>query len=154
VRAAASVAARLSWRVDFAEMKSESELQALARHLYSMRREAIDVPFTRRSIGIWQPAENHCHRNVGCWIQAHPTSRAVRGWMFFDYTEASFFLERKPFVRFTAHSVVEDEDGTLHDITPSRASRRCPFIRHDGSEEEFTSLVEENRVEHLDLEMI
>jgi hypothetical protein len=97
------------------------------------------------------PADRH--RNVDWWVHNPTNSRAVRGWVFFDLIQASFFFGRRPFVRFTAHSVVEDADGTLYDITPSRASRRYPFIRHEGSEEEFNSLVEENRLVNLDLEI-
>jgi hypothetical protein len=113
-------------------MKSESELHALARQLYSKRHEAIVVPFIKRSIGDWQPAEKDCHRNVDWWVHNHPTSRAVRGWLFFDFIAGAVFLGRRPFVRFQPHSVIADEAGALHDITPSRASRRYPFIRHDG----------------------
>ena len=38
-------------------------------------------------------------------------------------------------------SVVE-ENGVLVDITPTRASRRYPFIRHEGGEKDFITFVE------------
>lgn len=130
-------------------MKSEAELQALAASLYARRREAVVAPFTERSIGDWKPSEGQCHRNVDWWVHHNPKSKAVRGWLFFDFNTTSLGLY--PFVRFTAHSLVEDEDGTLHDITPSKASQRYPFIQHKGSEEEFISLVEEHQLVNLDL---
>jgi hypothetical protein len=132
-------------------VKSEAELQALAESLYARRVEAIVVPFAERSIGDWKPAENHCHRNVDWWVLSHPESRAIRGWLIFDFFKTSMGL--LPFVRFTAHSLVEDEDGTLHDITPSGASKRYPFIRHQGDEKEFISLVEEHQLINLDLKL-
>ena len=59
----------------------------------------------------------------------------MRGWLIFEF--GGLF----GFVRFNSHSVIEQQDGTLIDITPSRASRRYPFIRHAGSEEDFIELV-------------
>jgi hypothetical protein len=132
-------------------MKSEAELQALATSLYARRAEAIVAPFTERSIGNWKPSEGQCHRNVDWWVLNNPKSKAVRGWLVFDFHKTSMGLLR--LVRFTAHSLIEDEDGTLHDITPSKASQRYPFIKHEGSEEEFISLVVEHQLVDLDLEL-
>jgi hypothetical protein len=39
---------------------------------------------------------------------------------------------------FTAHAVVEDPAGRLFDTTPSKASQRYPFLRH---EEEFEAII-------------
>ena len=58
----------------------------------------------------------------------------MRGWLFFDFGVFGF-------VRFNAHSVVEEANGNFIEITPSRASQRYPFIRHEGKEEDFISLV-------------
>jgi hypothetical protein len=132
--------------------KGEAELQALAARLYSRRGEAVVVPFNKRSVGDWQPIEGDCHRNVDWWVYNHPNSKPVRGWLFFDFRMLRI-LGGQPFVRFTAHSVVQDEDGTLRDITPSRASQRYPFIRHEGSDEEFISLVNVHQLGDLDLKI-
>ncbi len=61
----------------------------------------------------------------------------VRGWV----TYADFGLT----IGLTAHSVVQDRDGQLFDITPlgnecDRAGMR--FIPHIGTEQEFTSMRE------------
>lgn len=50
---------------------------------------------------------------------------------------------------FQAHSVI-DENGVLLDITPSQASRRYPFIRHDGSEDDFVEAVEDLGASRID----
>ena len=132
-------------------MKSEAELQALAASLYVRRTEAVVIPFSERSIGDWKPSDHECHRNIDWWVNNHPKTNAIRGWLLFDFYKTSMGLLR--LVRFTAQSLVEDEDGTLHDITPSRASQRYPFIRHNGSEEEFISLVEGQHLVNLDLKI-
>lgn len=131
-------------------MKSEAELQALAVSLYARRGEAVVVPFSERSIDDWKPSEGQCHRNVDWWV-LNTKSTAIRGWLFFDFHNTSLGLI--PFVRFTAHSLVQDEDGTLRDITPSKASQRYPFIRHDEGDGDFISLVEKHQLVHLDLRL-
>ena len=88
----------------------------------------------------WTPDENQCHRNVDWWVRANPACKAVRGWVVFDYNQTSLGLV--PQVLFEAHSVVEQEGGSWVDITPSRVSQRYPFLRHEGSEDEFVELVE------------
>jgi len=52
--------------------------------------------------------------------------------------------------RFIPHSVVEDEDGVLFDITPSRASRRYPFLRDELTEEEYVLLITSRKLVNLD----
>jgi hypothetical protein len=46
--------------------------------------------------------------------------------------------------------VVEDEDGVLFDITPSRASRRYPFLRDELTEEEYVLLITSRKLVNLD----
>jgi hypothetical protein len=60
--------------------------------------------------------------------------------MVFDYYTTS--QGRAPIVKFVAHSVLELDDGSLIDITPSAASQRYPFLRHHGSDEEFEDWVQ------------
>jgi hypothetical protein len=52
--------------------------------------------------------------------------------------------------RFIPYSVVEDEDGVLFDITPSRASRRYPFLRDELTEEEYVLLITSRKLVNLD----
>lgn len=46
-----------------------------------------------------------------------------------------------------AHSVVELEDETLIDITPSGVSQQPPFVRHTGTDEEFVAMMLAMRVD-------
>lgn len=126
----------------------DSELIELGKALYESRQEAVEVPFEPRRSKDWAPAEGQCHYNVDYWVLAHPGTRAVRGWLVFDFETTSMGL--MPLVRFTAHSVVEDADGRLVDITPSNASQRYPFLRHLGSDDQFEQLVTTRMLVHLD----
>lgn len=126
----------------------DGELRELGKALYERRQEAAVVPFDERRGADWAPVENQCHYNVDRWVSEHPGTRAVRGWLVFDFEKTSMGLVHV--VRFTPHSVVEDEDGRLVDITPSGASRRYPFLRHTGSDEEFEQLVTSRMLVHLD----
>jgi hypothetical protein len=108
----------------------------LGRRLYERRTEAVVVPFVERSLGVWRPDPNECHRNCDWWVLHNPDCKAIRGWLLFDF---GGFLT---FVRFNAHSVLQEAGGNLIDITPSQASQRYPFMQHPGEEAEFISLVD------------
>jgi len=62
----------------------------------------------------------------------------VRGWLFFSLSYPSPLVN---FVLFNAHSVIRQADGTLFDITPSRASQPYPFIRAEENDEDFLRFV-------------
>lgn len=66
-------------------------------------------------------------------------SQTVYGWLVFDFDRDSWGM--LPVCRFSAHTVIEDPAGRLFDITPSKASQRYPFLRHEGSDEEFEAIV-------------
>ena len=57
---------------------------------------------------------HECHRNVTIWCEHRADHKAVRGWLFFDLTDTL------QFIRFIAHSVVEDKSGAIFDITPAQ----------------------------------
>jgi hypothetical protein len=119
-------------------------LADLARRLYDRRQEAVVVPFRNCSSEAFQPAEQDCHRNVDLWCKAHPSHVPVRGWVVFEvYTLLGL-------CRFVPHSVVGDEDRILFDLTPSRASRRYPFLKDELIEEEYVLLITSRRLLHLD----
>jgi hypothetical protein len=115
------------------------DLNALVQSLYARRHEAVTVPFEERSIASGPPLETECHNNTDRWVLEHSGHKSVRGWMVFDFNKMSEGLY--PVCRFTAHSVVEDSTGRLFDPTPSRASQRYPFLRHEGPEAEFVAVV-------------
>jgi hypothetical protein len=78
---------------------------------------------------------NDCHGNVDRWIESHPGTKVVRGWLFWPPDAAGRY-------RFIAHSVV-DENGDLVDITPidpNTLRQGLRFLRHEGTEKDFESM--------------
>jgi hypothetical protein len=102
------------------------------------------VPYVERTLSGWAPMYNECHGNADYWVLNTLNSKSVRGWLFFDMRPLLGF------VKFTAHSVIEDQGGMLVDITPSRASQAYPFIRHADDVADFEELVEKYRVTNFD----
>jgi len=45
---------------------------------------------------------------------------------------------------------LKDEDGALFDITPTRASKRYPFLNDEMTEEEFVLLITSRKLVNLD----
>ncbi len=127
---------------------ASDKLKVLAKSLYERRREGVVAPFVERMMKDWVAQEGQCYRNVDEWVSKNPDVGAVRGWLVFDINETSQGL--MPLTRFTPHALIEENDGSLLDLTPSRASRRYPFLRHDGAKEEFDSLVGALMIVHLD----
>lgn len=119
-------------------------LKELAQQLYERRHLAIPVPFRDCSGPDFAPVEQACHSNVDEWCLSHPTHRAVRGWLLHE----SWLPQG--FCRFAAHSVVRDEQGLLFDLTPTRATRRYPFLPNHLSDEEFVLMVSARQLVHLD----
>ena len=113
-----------------------SDPQEIGRRLFARRSEGVIAKLKKVQIGDWRPSERECHRNVTIWCEQRADHKAVRGWLFFDLTGVV------PLVRFTAHSVVEDVNGDLVDITPAKVFQSYPFIRAEEDEETFESLVE------------
>jgi hypothetical protein len=125
-------------------VNAQPDFKALGQQLFAMRHSAVVIPFAQRSLENWMPREKDCHANCTWWRENNPDCTAVRGWLYFD------FGGLLNFVRFTAHSVIEQADGVLVDITPSRASQHYPFIRHPGSEDDFSELIMVHGAMNLD----
>ena len=119
------------------------DTQEIGRRLYARRKEGVVTKIASVEIGDWKPSEHECHGNVTTWCERNPQHKPVRGWLFFDFDD--YF----PHVRFVAHSVIEDENGNLIDITPVISFSRYPFIRAEEDEEMFASLVEEQGVTEI-----
>jgi len=119
------------------------DLKALVTSLYARRQEAVVVPYEPRTMTSGPPTEHECHNNVDRWVLEQPDHKSVRGWLVFEWTENEMgrLMFSLPLCRFTAHSVVETPDGRLFDLTPSRASRRYPFLRHHEPDGEFEAIV-------------
>jgi len=105
--------------------------QELKTRLYRQRRDASIVTQVSSPTGE-DPPPARCHDNVNEYVARHPTCKAVHGWLIGNHVS---------FLYFNAHSVVETEDGSLIDITPSEPP--CPFLRHPGTNEEFAAIIAE-----------
>jgi len=114
------------------------ELSNLASKLYVRRAEAIEVPFLDVHVSHWRPHPGFCHANADFYALVE-SCKAVRGWLVIDRGDAGFM--------FVPHSVVETQDGTLVDITPSTDPLRPRFLRHMG--DDFDELVESKGVRCL-----
>jgi hypothetical protein len=116
------------------------DIDAIARSVIDRLNTAVRVPF--REVGMkgapgesdWLPQPKFCHDNVAAWVFRSPQHKHIRGFVVFDL---------RPILgvwQVQAHSVVELEDGSLIDITPSGVSQPPPFVRHIGTEEEFAEM--------------
>ncbi|RYG84112.1 MAG: hypothetical protein EON59_13495 [Alphaproteobacteria bacterium] len=104
----------------------DEDLQQLVRCLFQRRSEGVLVPKVSVAADDWAPQEHECHDNVEVWVRSMPGTKHVYG-----------FLHFAGLGTFNAHSVVEDGERGLCDITPSRASQLYPFVRHAGSPQLF-----------------
>jgi len=96
---------------------------------------AAKVPFREVRLDGWEPKMNDCHGNVDFWVQHHPETKPVRGWLFWSANEAGQHL-------FMAHSVL-DENSQLADITPldpNTPRGGLLFLKHEGTEQEFSAM--------------
>ena len=116
------------------------DLLALMNSLYDRRQKAVVVPYEPTSMKSDSPREGECHNNADRYVLENPDCQSIRGWLVFDNATASVFSSR-PHFRFTSHSVVERADGRLFDPTPTQASQRYPFLRHEGPESEFDAII-------------
>lgn len=96
----------------------------------------------RRALGEkdWLPKPKYCHDNVAAWVSRSLQHKHVRGYVIFDLRAVLGVWQVQ------AHAVVELEDGTLIDITPSGVSQLYPFVRHLGTDEEFAAMAAGMRV--------
>jgi len=86
----------------------------------------------------WLPLAHHCHANVKIWVKHSPAHKRVKGFVIFGPIAGV--------CRVMAHSLVEIDDGTLVDITPHGASQPYPFVRHNGSDEEFEEFADQGEI--------
>lgn len=120
-------------------MMDDTFLSELAEMLYLRRDEARRIPYAARKTEAFEPRPHECHANVDRWVADHAATKAVRGWLVYDYALSAFSV-----VRFQAHSVIE-EDGLLLDITPA-GGRGAPFLRHPDGNEMFDLTVSKRQL--------
>jgi len=102
---------------------------ALGERLHRRRDEAVCVSLKPAVAAT----PNSCHENAEEYARSHGDCQVVRGWLIENF---------EGFCYFNAHSVLRAADGQLFDPTPMRQC--CPFLLHDGDEEDF-AVQRENR---------
>ena len=98
----------------------------VACELYNRRAETIRVRMEQVRLDDWVPKRSSCHVNVARWIAANPHHKVAHGWLVEDLSQgecAAFY--------FSAHSVVEREDGSLGAIC--RGAGRRDFDAGEGN---------------------
>jgi hypothetical protein len=95
--------------------------------------ESEELSFLEVSVDEWRPKENDCHPNVDYFTERRPQYQPVRGWLAINDQILN------------AHSVVchRSRSQSLYDITPPKPNRErlaMRFIRHRGTEDEFSTL--------------
>jgi hypothetical protein len=119
-------------RISLKEIGMGYDYTAYFQRLLERVESACAVGFREAEPCEGEMKANDCHRNVDRWVEHHPESKAVRGWLFWPANEAGRYT-------FMAHSVVK-EQGQLFDITPLDANtprQGLVFLKHLGTEAEF-----------------
>lgn len=112
-------------------------LARYAASLYGRIHESQFVTRKIESIDNWQPRPNRCHANAMILEAFGEGYTAVHGWFFLD------FKGTRDFVRFTAHSVVMNEEGQLLDVTPNSLDvASYPFIPAALSDLEYEQVLD------------
>jgi hypothetical protein len=119
-------------------------LSVLVPTLWRDRQVAKIVPRQQAALAVGQLLMNNCHMNAAGWVRAHPSHKAVRGWLIFDLELGGQILGYEPHFDFLAHTVIEDEKGALFDITPvyDPLAGTYPFLPHPGPQAEFDEMVD------------
>jgi hypothetical protein len=123
---------------------------ALLNYVGQMSRrwdEAKEVARAEITPEGWLPEPKQCHANVTRWVEENPKHQAVRVWLILDMRNPIVtLLGHPPCIDLLAHFVVANELGESIDITPAEAPYGTPnvypFLKHDGSEEEYQAIVE------------
>jgi hypothetical protein len=118
-----------------------SELLLLSQSLYR-RKSAAQVVDYRHVDDSY--LENFCHKNAADYAAKNPGWKVVHGWLIFDFEADTHGL--LTLVQFNPHSILENQDGERLDVTPSRASRRYPFLDHVGTPLDFARIVDGNSI--------
>jgi hypothetical protein len=88
------------------------------------------VPLEYRTLKHFKPTPHRCHDNVREFVALYPNYCHVFG----------FLVAQRKILDDTlviAHSAVGMPDASLVDITPSESDFTYPFVRHEGTPEEF-----------------
>lgn len=98
--------------------------EVLGRREQAVHPEVREVVFRSGQ----SPAPNDCHANAARWASETPGMTPVHGWLI---------QAQDPWrLHLVAHSLVQDRDGALIEITPLNGSTGG-FLRHEGAADAF-----------------
>ena len=99
----------------------------------------------------WIPKARDCHNNAISYCELHPDSKPVHGWLYFDLSPIGH-------VRFIAHSVVQQPNGELYDITPAEIKSEYPFIESNLDDESYSNVLDllnfAHQISYLDHKLV
>lgn len=116
-------------------------LQQYASYLYGRINEASFLTFKHVSMNGQAPTPKNCNENARFFVASDSSYKIVYGWICVDGGNAS------PSIDFIAHSVIQDSNGQLYEITPVLSIMPRPFLSSELDEHNFADIV--NTLESL-----
>lgn len=116
-------------------------LRNYGSYLFNRLSESEHLKFKVVNLNGNQPLPNNCHENARVFVKLNPNYKIVYGWICVDGGLAS------PNVDFIAHSVIQDINGNLFEITPMHSIIPRPFLSADLNDIDFADIV--NKLESL-----
>jgi hypothetical protein len=112
-------------------------LRDYASYLFGRVSESEHLKFKVVNLNGNHPLPNNCHENARKFVQSNPSYGVVYGWICVDDGLAS------PSVDFIAHSVIQDVNGNLFEITPIYCTTSRPFLTAKLNNFDFADIVNE-----------
>lgn len=113
---------------------TNSELNRYKSHLKALLPNAVHLPQKDVKIHGEIPLPKQCHENAQKYCDENTEYECVTGWLVIDGGEYSSTILLLP------HSVIRDENGLMHEITPIHSLEPRPFLESDLSETDFVKL--------------
>lgn len=110
-------------------------LRQYASYLFSRIDKAEHLAFIPVEINGQSPAPNDCHENARAFVLLNPIYKIVYGWICVDGGLESSSID------FIAHSVIQDINGNLYEITPIYSIESRPFLTAELNDHDFADIV-------------
>ena len=128
-----------------------NELIDYAQYLFDNASKSRVVKRIEISDARWTPKVRDCHNNAINYCELHPDCKPIHGWIYFDLSPIGY-------VRFMAHSVVQQPNGQLCDITPAGINNEYPFIESYLEDTSYSNVLEQlnnaHQISYLDHKLV
>ncbi len=121
-------------------LPNELTLDALRKYssyLFSRINESGSLTFKQVEIDGQLSLARNCHENTRGFLKSNSSHKIIYGWIF-EKSESK--LEH---IEFFAHSVIQDPDGYLFDITPIQSNKPVMFLAANLNDNDFADIVNE-----------